>query len=229
VGGASANSLPVELGGLPPTPDPSPPRARARGRRGVNCAHLRDLAARCTRALPRFLDPPTRGRRECRAPDAPDSRVCNGSERRTRVGQVTPEITRHSPRNGFNGFLRALLGDRAFLPPSSLDLSSTNLTPASGRQDHTTSPSASGAVVTSAIGVHRIPPRVDDVAQRPSWRDGTADDIALICVSEKQKYFCKRGWTGFGDLPCRANHAWETGCILVEFEICGAVYGPFPA
>jgi len=30
----------------------------------------------------------------------------------TRVSQVTPEIDRHSPRNGFNGFLRALLGDR---------------------------------------------------------------------------------------------------------------------
>ena len=26
--------------------------------------------------------------------------------------------TRHSPRNGFNGFLRALPGDRALLPPS---------------------------------------------------------------------------------------------------------------
>jgi len=28
-------------------------------------------------------------------------------------------ITRHSPRNGFNGLLRALPGDRAFLSPSS--------------------------------------------------------------------------------------------------------------
>jgi hypothetical protein len=27
-------------------------------------------------------------------------------------------VTRHSLRDGFNGFLRALLGDRAFLPPS---------------------------------------------------------------------------------------------------------------
>ena len=27
-------------------------------------------------------------------------------------------VTRHSPRNGFNGFLRALPGDRAFLSPS---------------------------------------------------------------------------------------------------------------
>jgi len=116
-----------------------------------------------------------------------------------------------------------------FLATVASRITPRNLTPAPGRQDHTTSPSASRALVRSTISVHRIPPRVDDVAQRPSWRDGTADDIALICVSEKQKYFCKRGWTGFGDLPCRANHVWETGCILVEFEICGAVYGPFPA
>src|SRR5258708_39023839 len=52
-------------------------------------------------------------------------------------------ITRHSPRNGFNGLFRALPGDRACLPPSSLrSLLLKNLTPASGRQDHTTSPSA---------------------------------------------------------------------------------------
>jgi hypothetical protein len=49
--------------------------------------------------------------------------------------------TRHSPRNGFNGFLRTLPGDRACLSPSPAD-HSANLTPASGRQDHTTSPSA---------------------------------------------------------------------------------------
>jgi hypothetical protein len=29
------------------------------------------------------------------------------------------ETFRHSPRDGFNGFLRALSGDRALLPPSS--------------------------------------------------------------------------------------------------------------
>jgi hypothetical protein len=75
--------------------------------------------------------------------------------------------TRHSLRNGFNGFLRALPGDRAFLSPSSTDRS-VDLTPASGRQDHTTSPSASCAFVLSAISVHRIPRRVRDVASRPS-------------------------------------------------------------
>jgi hypothetical protein len=45
-------------------------------------------------------------------------------------------------RNGFNSLFRALPGDRACLPPSSAEMSSANLTPASGRQDHTTSPSA---------------------------------------------------------------------------------------
>jgi hypothetical protein len=44
-------------------------------------------------------------------------------------------------RNGFNGFLRALPGDRAFLSPSPA-LLLADLTPASRRQDHTTSPSA---------------------------------------------------------------------------------------
>ena len=47
----------------------------------------------------------------------------------------------------------------AFLPPSLADRS-TSLTPASGRQDHTPSPSASAALVSRSIYVHRIPPRV---------------------------------------------------------------------
>jgi len=112
----------------------------------------------------------------------------------TRVVRSHRKSPRHSPRNGFNGFLRALLGDRAFLPPSPA-LPSANLTPASGRQDHTTSPSASRARVRSTISVHRIPPRVDDVAQRPSWRDGTARVIEVICVFGKSEYFCKSLWT----------------------------------
>jgi hypothetical protein len=62
------------------------------------------------------------------------------------------------------------------------------LTPAPRCQDHTPSPSASGAFVKGAIRVHRSPPRVDDVAQRPSFGMGW-QIIALICISEKQKYF----------------------------------------
>jgi hypothetical protein len=41
-------------------------------------------------------------------------------------------------------------------------IASTDLTPASGRQDHTTSPSASSALVRSTIRVHRIPSRGRD-------------------------------------------------------------------
>ena len=89
-------------------------------------------------------------------------------------------ITRHSPRNGFNGFLRALPGDRACLPPSPAELSSANLTPASGRQDHTTSPSARGALVRSVPCVHRIPPRVRDDREPPLGWDGMAGNMELI-------------------------------------------------
>ncbi len=101
------------------------------------------------------------------------SLACRNKTKHTSiVTTVTPEITRHSPRNGFNGFLRALPGDRACLSPSSA-LLLADLTPASRRQDHTTSPSASARFVKRAARVHRIPPRVDDVAQRPSvGRDG---------------------------------------------------------
>src|SRR6202011_3278386 len=102
-------------------------------------------------------------------PMRPIAACANVVVERTRVSQVTPEITQHSPRNGFNGFLRALPGDRALLPPSSLrSLLPKNLTPASGRQDHTTSPSASVLFVHQRLRVHRIPLRVDDVGQRPS-------------------------------------------------------------
>ncbi len=78
--------------------------------------------------------------------------------------------TRHSPRNGFNGFLRTLPGDRAFLPPSPpRSLLLKNLTPASGRQDHTTSPSATAPLVLRRRHVHRIPrPTSVTIAKRPS-------------------------------------------------------------
>src|ERR1700704_2087633 len=103
------------------------------------------------------------------------------------------------------GLLRALPGDRAFLSPSLADLYSTNLMPASRHQDHTTSPSALSALVLSTACVHRIPLHVDDVGQRPSVgqdEGGCTPDL----ISEKQKYFCKRGWTAHrtdkrSDLP----------------------------
>ena len=58
--------------------------------------------------------------------------------------------TRPSLRDGFNGVLRALPGDRAFLPPSRADRSA-HLASASGCQDHTTFPSALGSFVRAPI------------------------------------------------------------------------------
>ena len=88
------------------------------------------------------------------------------------------ESTRHSPRNGFNGFFRALPGDRAFLPPSRADRSA-RLAPASGCQDHTTSPSALASFVRTNDRArrHQRPShpasRVVTIAIRPSYRGGT--------------------------------------------------------
>src|SRR5213595_3050064 len=98
------------------------------------------------------------------------------------------------PAQWFYGFLRALPGDQACLTPSPA-LLLADLTPASGRQNHTTSPSAAARFVKRTARVHRIPPRVRDVRTPLCW-DRTMRLSELICLGLKQKYFCKRGWTG---------------------------------
>ena len=68
--------------------------------------------------------------------------ACKGVEKRTRAYRFSGSIPAF-PAQWFYGLLRTLPGDRAFLSPSlAAMLDSTNLTPASRRQDHTTSPSA---------------------------------------------------------------------------------------
>jgi len=104
------------------------------------------------------------------------------------------------------GLLRALPGDRAFLSPSPLrSLLLTSLTPASRRQNHTTSPSAPGALVFSTVGVHRIPSRVRDDREPPLCGTGRCQ-YELICYFGKSEYFCQRALTegsknSPGDLP----------------------------
>ena len=100
------------------------------------------------------------------------SRACGvGNTRVSHHGYAeTPGIP---ARNGFNGFLRALPGDRALLSPSATD-HSANLTPASGRQDHTTSPSASEAPSSEASPTSTASrPAFVTIASAPlSGRDG---------------------------------------------------------
>src|SRR5258706_14559596 len=99
------------------------------------------------------------------------------------------------------GLLRALPGDQACLTPSSARLLA-DLTPASGRQNDTTWPYASAPFVNGAGRVHRILPRVDDVAQRPSvGRDRIA--IVLICPRRQAEVLKFRNrWGG-----------WCRGCL----------------
>ena len=150
----------------------------------------------------------------------PRSRVHFVAVESTRVTTSTPKSPGIPARNGFNGFLRALLGDRALLPPSPCGLKvlsspvepnepPQDLTPASRRQDHTTSPSASSAVVLHAANrsrrairpalashaqhccVHRTPPRVRDDHDTPLWWGGMATVLDVIWVRWQQIFFGK--------------------------------------
>src|SRR6266581_1737476 len=69
-----------------------------------------------------FYLPPKEGVGNAGCPLHPRSRVHLVAVERTRVTTSTPESPGIPARNGFNGFLRALLGDRACLPPSSADM-----------------------------------------------------------------------------------------------------------
>src|SRR5215210_2182164 len=98
--------------------------------------------------------------------------------------------------------------------PVGPETSPQNLTPASGRQDHTTSPYATTSFVcTPSVAhepkgppcnhcacrrcrVHRIPPRVRDDREPPLWgRDGVV--VELILATAEAEYFLWRGWTVF--------------------------------
>src|SRR4051812_21519517 len=107
------------------------------------------------------------------------------------------ENIRHSLRNGFtayivlspaNGLLATVAPGQRWLPRS--------LTPPPRRQDHTTLPYASVALVCRNLSVHRNPPRVRDDGRRPSEWDGMAIDVRVIW-GWRQAQFLKIG----SDLP----------------------------
>src|ERR1700733_6139782 len=123
---------------------------------------------------------PPRGEQGMPGADAPAAaRGVVGSTRVSHHGHTG--ITRHSPRNGFNGFLRALPGDRACLPPSPAKIAFRQLDAsvgASGPHDfavrEATRPSSAPPASTASRS------DVRDVAQRPSDWDGTARDMQVI-------------------------------------------------
>ncbi len=135
----------------------------------------------------RYLNfPPKEGVGNAGCPLHPRPRVHLVVVERTRVTTSTPESPDVPARNGFNGFLRALPGDRALLPPSPTDmflskpgwadLNSANLTPASGRQDHTTSPYATTSLVSSPFDRSRA-------FRQPALQPRCAPDAAASTAS----------------------------------------------
>src|SRR5882672_1639871 len=153
-----------------------------------------DPAARCVRAVHELFRPEERAQGNAGCPLHPQS-VCKG-RKHTGVTTGTPEHPAF-PAQWFYGLFRALPGDRALLPPSPADRSAS-LTPASGRQDHTASPSATG-VSSSAPShaqrrcVHRIPhPTSVTIAIRPSLGVGRGSSRCDLGQS-KTRIFLQTG------------------------------------
>ena len=136
---------------------------------------------------------PQGGSGECRVPIAPAASCAKCSNAHELVTTVAPGSPGIPARDGFNSLFRALPGDRACLPPSLPDCSA-NLTPASGRQDHTTSPSAD----KHSRQQRRPRPSHPNltfvtIAKRPFVWAGMARVVKVIWVKREWKYFCRGG------------------------------------
>src|SRR5437016_71008 len=152
----------------------------------VERAYVRDPAARFARGFTNSLAPSKQRAQGKPGADCTRGLVCQThSNRRTRAYR----FSRNSPAfpaQWLYGLLRALPGERACLPPSSLrSLLLKNLTPASRRHDHTTSPYASAFSsdvkkrLTPKRPSHSGPTHRDD-RETPLVRAGMAGVIILI-------------------------------------------------
>jgi hypothetical protein len=70
------------------------------------------------------------------------------------------------------------------------------LTPASRRQDHTTSPSAPAPFVKGAFASTASRTNVRDDRETPLMWDGMAGNMDLIWDKREAKYFLRGDWTG---------------------------------
>ena len=147
---------------------------------------------RCATAISR-LDAPEacrndtprkRGRGECRAHGAPAASCAKVESRAHTSSHGRTGITRHPRTQWSYGLYRALLGDRAFLPPSPLrSLLLKSLTPASGRQDHTALPYATRLSPKPSAGlvpVRRNSSESGNSAIRRTRRAAESDHIACL-------------------------------------------------
>jgi len=124
---------------------------------------------------------------EWRAQGKPGARctrslACESDKAHERSHHRFTGFTRPCLRNGFNGYFVLSPGHRAFLPPSlARENFRRNLTPASGRQDHTTSPSASSVARLAPLKRPSHPaPNVRDDAYAPLRGHDTSEIKSLI-------------------------------------------------
>jgi hypothetical protein len=141
----------------------------------------------CPRLAIEFPYAPVRGRRECRVHAAPAvscAKVCKKAHTSIQVQRRHPTF----PAQWFYGLYRALPGGTGLVVTVVSGIASTNLTPASGRQDHTTSPYASVTIVRRNISVHRIPSRACDDRETPLVSGRDQIDILLIWVCRQVNF-----------------------------------------
>src|ERR1700730_10205767 len=128
---------------------------------------LRDLAAHFARVLLVKSRPlQSEGAGNAERPMRPIAACARSVVERTRVSRSHRNLPA-LPAQWFTAYfvLSPATGLSCHRRPRKLPFA--NLTPASGRQDHTSSPSASHAVRYRRIRVHRIPPRVRDDHDTP--------------------------------------------------------------
>jgi hypothetical protein len=181
--------------------------------------HIRDLAACLARVLACSFRPLRKeGAGNAGRPMRPIAACAEVVVAGTRVSQVTPEIARHSPRNGLRltscsprrpGFFATVAPEK--LASQGLDAS----VGASGPHDFAV---RLCAVRHRRIRVHRIPSRVRDDREPPLCGTGRRE-YELICSFGKSEYFCKRGWTRKSKMlplicPTGGPAAYHSSCYV---------------
>jgi hypothetical protein len=145
--------------------------------------------------------------------DSARSLVCEMKKHTSIVATVTPE-TPGIPR------AMVLTVSSALSPVTGLSchrrprkLPSANLTPASGCQDHTTSPSARQAL-SSAAPPTSTASRLAfvTIASRPSEEAGRGELVEMICPTAKAENFFEQDWTAKISLICLKKFRFPRKC-----------------
>jgi hypothetical protein len=186
------------------------PSLRANGSQGRSPDMHIIPAARCARGL---LFRPLRKRAQGK-PGARCTRglACKIVQKSAHEHTGSAEAVRPSLRNGFNGFLRALPGDRAFLSPSPAKTCFRELdasVEASGPHDFAVRIQRRSSKAPSASTASR--PTSVTIASAPhEERDGGGDRV--ICDFGKAEYFFGRGLTG-GRVICPSGAGVASGYV----------------